>query len=589
MEKRWKIKQAITQEQIDRFPEIHPIVLQLLMNRGLVTQEQIDEFLNPDYSQDIHDPYLFSDMDKAVERIFQALEKKEHIVVHGDYDADGVCGTALIITVLKALGADNVEVFLPHRQFEGYGLNKETIRDFIQKKVNLIITTDCGISNIEEVNLANEAGIDVIITDHHKVHENLPNAFAIIHPEISQNYPYKHLSGTGVSFKLVQALIKKAVENNIEMKFLHFGKDIDWYGFEKWLLDLVAIATVADISPLLGENRTLVKYGLIVLSKSKRVGLQELFKNAGVKFVNKNQSQTIQYLVNSSTIGFVIAPRINAAGRVDHSSAAYRLIMAEDYDEARSLAADLEQTNTQRQRITEDIFQQAIQQVGEISEEKKLIACYGRGWPLGVVGLVSGKLTDMYNLPSIVIGIDDNEARGSGRSIKEFNIIDALKKLEKYLLKYGGHAQACGFTLKDTAMLDEFIKEFQDIAYQTLKDKDISKLIEAECEIELSDIGWELVEQIECFEPFGEGNPRPKFVLKHVRIEDISMVGNNGQHLRLIVSSDKGISRKVIAFSFGEWYQRLIKGEYVDMIVEPVINEWNGNREIQLKLVDIKK
>jgi single-stranded-DNA-specific exonuclease len=309
MERKWEVASKIDDEIKARFPEIAPTVLQLLWNRGLRTQAAIDEFLNPDYGRDLHDPFLFRDMSKACERLGRACREREKIAVHGDYDADGVCAAAIAVTTLRALGAE-AGVFLPHREIDGYGLNRRTVERLAAEGVKVIVTCDCGIANAAEVALAREKGMDVIITDHHALPAELPGAFATIHPQVpGETYPRDGLAGGGVAWKLAQALVRRAARGGVALP----------PGFEKWLLDLVAISSVADLVPLLGETRTLVKYGLVVLGKTRRVGLRELMLAAGVYAEDGRPRRAI----DSATIGFQIAPRLNAAGRLDHANAAF--------------------------------------------------------------------------------------------------------------------------------------------------------------------------------------------------------------------------------------------------------------------------
>lgn len=564
MIKKWQVAKKISGELKDQFPEINPTVLQLLYNRGLTDQTSIDEFLNPDYGQDIHDPFLFKNMEKAVKRIFQAIEKKEKITVHGDYDADGVCATAIAVSVLQALGAQ-VEVYIPHRASEGYGLSNKTVEQLARNGTKLIVTVDCGISSVKEVDYAIQKGIDVIVTDHHEQQPELPKAQAIINPHIKgEKYPFKNLSGAGVAFKLAQALA-----------FKDGGKRIK-QGFEKWLLDLVAIGTVADCMPILGENRTLVKYGIIVLRKTKRLGIQELVKHTRFSLE----------AIDTATIGFGIGPRLNAAGRLDHANTAYELLICENLDDAEKISESLERTNKERQRITEKLVNESKQQIGQINKQKILFAI-GKDWQIGVVGLIAGRLSDEYSRPVIIMGEKEDEIVGSGRSIPEFDITAALIEIRELLERYGGHATACGFTVKKKN-LSKFKKKMSVFSSNRIKDRDMVKRLFIDCEANLSDISWKLMESIEDFEPFGVGNQQARFVVYGLELVDLQKVGIDGKHLRLVVKQGEQIE-KMIAFGFGlTWGDRLKVGNKIDTIFEVSVNEWNGNRGIQLKLVDLK-
>ncbi|MCX6779847.1 MAG: DHH family phosphoesterase [Candidatus Magasanikbacteria bacterium] len=355
MSKKWIIAPAVPEDFYSEHPELPPIVSKLMYNRNLRTQTQIDEFLNPDYSQNIHDPFLFVDMEKAVAIIFDCIEKNKNIVVHGDYDADGVCAATIIISCLKKLGAQNVSVFLPHRETDGYGLNLNTVKNLKEKNTDLIITCDCGVSNTAEVKLAKELGMQVIITDHHSIPAQTPPADAIIHPKMpNEVYPDKTLCGGAVAFKLIQALLKTHKKTN---ELLADGQTHE--AFEKWQLDLAAIASIGDMVPLLGESRTITRYGLTVLNKTKNLGLKKLMFVSGLTDEN---GQMKRGEIDAGTVGFQIVPRINAAGRMDHANVAFALLMAEDEHEAENLAWALNQNNVDRQKLTENLVAQAIKQ-----------------------------------------------------------------------------------------------------------------------------------------------------------------------------------------------------------------------------------
>jgi len=558
----WKLPQKPTQDFIDKFPELHPIVVQLLYNRGLKTQDEIDEFLSPDYSKDIHDPYLFKDMEHACHRIYKAIKEQELITVYGDYDADGVSSSVILRSVLKNLGA-KVEVYLPHREKEGYGLNKKAVEE-LATKTKVIITCDCGISNIEEVALANDIGVDVIITDHHTIPEELPKALAIIHPQVKgEKYPFKYLAGGGVAFKLAQALLAHA-KNDLSAK--------EKEGGEKWLLDMVALSTVADMVPLLGENRTLLKYGLLVLKKTQRLGMKKLIEVANLD-IDK---------VDTRAIGFSIAPRVNAAGRMDHANLAYYLMIEEDEAKATELAAELNQSNLDRQKLTERIVREAKAQ--NINENDSLLVFYDPDWSSGLTGLVAGRLSRDYSRPVFVMTKVDENIVGSGRSIPEFNIIEALQDNEELLIKYGGHPQACGFSM-DPANREEFTQTMKSLATQKLKDIPFQSKLDIELTIDFEDISWDLVDLLEKFRPYGQLNPEPLFMSTGLTITSIRQVGNDGKHLKLEVSK---ANKKKGAIAFGLGNMKLELGDKIDIVYNLSINQWNGNREIQLIIKDIK-
>ncbi len=559
----WQIKEKAPQEFTEKFPELPPIVTQILFSRNLHSQEAVDEFLLPDYSQDIHDPFLFKDMDKACQRIYQAIEQKELITVYADYDADGVSSAVILNSVLTDLGA-KVTVYLPHREKEGYGLNKIAVEEIASNNTKLIITCDCGVSNNEEVALANSKNVDVIITDHHAFQEKLPEAHAIIHPQApGETYPFKFLCGGGVSFKLAQALLKH-ISNKFALK--------DRESKEKWLLDMVAISTVADMVPIIGENRTLLKHGLIVLRKTRRVGLQMMFKIAGLEPKE----------INATNIAFAIAPRINTAGRMDHANQAYYLLIETDEAKAASMAAKLNDNNSERQKITENIFREA--KALDINQDDKLLVFYKADWSAGLVSLAANKLLREYNRPCLVVCGEGEKIVGSARSLEGFNITEALTKNKDLLLRFGGHPQAAGFTTTQ-ANYETLIKNLKKLAEDQLSESLFQSKLEIEKKIDLEQINWELVDWLQKFEPHGQGNPEPYFVSENVMVSQARKVGSDGKHLKLELAQN---NKKIGGIGFGLGNIDLAVGHNVDIVYNININEWNGNREIQLKIKDIR-
>jgi len=570
----------------EEFPQLPPLVANLLYHRDIRTQEAIDEFLQPDYTQDIHDPFIFNDMEKAVKRIFDAIEKNEKITIHGDYDADGVSSSVILTNMLKALNFSKFNVFLPHRETDGYGLNKNTVKLLNEEGTNLIITCDCGISNKEEVELARELNIDVIITDHHSIPKKLPPAYAIIHPKIKgEAYPDKGLAGGGVAFKLMQGVLKKHKEKN---DLLPNGQKHST--FEKWQLDMAAIASVADMVPLVGESRTLTKYGLIVLNKAKRLGLKKLLLESGIMQVDGSLKREI----DSSTIGFQIAPRINAAGRMDHANVAYKLFVEEDEQEAARLASELNQNNQDRQKLTEELFEKAKKQVEKNQMDNPILFAVGEEWPTGIIGLISGKLKEKYQKPSIVMSRNNDEATGSGRSIKEFNLIESMQEIDSYFLKFGGHPMAAGFSLKDSSKIEEFQNALIEKYKEKTKGIEIIPTINIDAEIDLENVNWELYDVLDKFKPFGQANERPSYLAKGLTITSLMPLGKDKKHLRIMVKHNTPKIRKTIGWSLCDgndtnWCNELKVGDKIDIIFEMEVNEWNGNREIQLTIKDLRK
>ena len=590
MSKKWTVLPPPPEEFVNQHPELPPTITGLLWHRGLKTQEQIDEFLNPDYSQDLHDPFLFNDMRKALEIIFTAIKNKKNIVVHGDYDADGVCAAAIIITALRKLGAEHVSVFLPHREIDGYGLNFNTVNSLHEQKTDLIITCDCGISNLEEIKLAKKLGIQVIITDHHTIPAVIPPADAIIHPKMpEEKYPDKGLAGGGVAFKLVQGLLKKHRKNNAK---LPDGEQHE--GFEKWLLDMAALATIGDMVPLVGESRTLARYGLTVLNKTRNAGLRQLLITAGVADENGKPKRGSY---DAETVSFQIVPRLNAAGRMDHANTAFALLMAQSDEEAKKLALQLNKNNTDRQKLTEQLVNQAIKQIKKNKQENDpILFILGAGWSTGVLGLIAGKLKDQYNKPAIVMGLAEEEICGSGRSTTAFNMIEGLQSMAEYFDKFGGHPQACGFTLKDKNQLEEFKNKLTEIVNEKTKDVPAEPEILIDAEVELDEVDWKFYDLLQKFEPFGQANEEPKYAAYGLTVFEISPVGQDGRHLRLMLKHNSHLIRKTIGFGLGDvnrhpndWKENLHPGDKVDIVFSVGVNQWNGNRELELSLKDIKK
>jgi len=616
MTKKWKVKQSPSSDFTDNLHGFSPVILQLLYDRGLDTHEKVDEFLNPDYTQDIHDSFLFQDMQKAVDRINLAIKNNparnathsvaggEKIFIHGDYDADGVTSSVVLEKTLEKLGAKNVDVFIPHREIDGYGLNMNKVDEIIEQKYDLVITVDCGITNIKEIKKLQESNIDVIVTDHHLQSDELPEAYAILNCSLEkEKYPFKKLSGVGMAFKLAQALLseKRKVHpvksseaglSKAEFNRVKSEKLLDLEAFEKWLLDLVAIGTIGDVSPILGENRTLVKYGLMVLNKTPRKGLRELIRTCSLSN-GHDSSQEIPlgqdlYDLSVRNVSYRLVPRLNAVGRIAHANIAYKLLTTDNEIEAIALARDIHEKNLKRQKITEKMMEEVKEIFGEIVSENKILIAAKDNWRPGVVGLVAGKLSDEFSRPVILFAKDGDTYVGSGRSIPEFNITDSLHQVEDLLEKFGGHSQACGLTIIGDENYKKFIDKINTITNEKLKDVELIPSIEIDVELKLKDLDWGLWDELEKFEPFAESNPLPLFLIKNVIIEDINVIGKNNKHLRFYISQDSK-TEKAISFGTAEqWKDKLKIEDKIDIVVEFGVNEWNGKRELQLKVVDLK-
>jgi len=571
--KQWKIAHKISDTVIKKHPHYNEVVLQLLYNRGFVEDAEIETILNPDYQKYVFDPFLFNHMADAVEKIIEHIKKKNKIFIYGDYDADGVTSSALMFDILTILKAQ-VEVYIPDRVSEGYGVNKKAV-DFInQNNGKLIITVDSGIRSKNEIDHAQELGIDVIVTDHHTPSEEkntLPNCL-IINPILeNEKYPFKYLSGVGVAFKLASALVFKSNLDQSQKEKL-----------EKRMLDLVAIGTIADCVVLLGENRVLVNEGLKILNNTSRTGLKELIKIAGLDGKK----------IASWNIGFQIAPRINAAGRMDHANTAFNLLIASHEMTAKKMATELNQRNLDRQVVAENIFQEVNEIVKDI-EDKILIGVFELNhekeneiWNEGIIGLVAGKICEKYYKPSLVVTKVVDGYKGSGRSIEEFNLIEAVSAVGDVLEKYGGHPMACGFSLTDKN-IENFKSKIITLTNQKLKDVELLPKIKIETFLDLASISEDLYWQINKLEPFGYGNERPIFASAQVIIDDKIFMGSDNQHVKFkIKNNDTSVT--AISFNSAERWKNINIGDVVDVAYYLDLNEFNGKKEIQIRIVDIK-
>jgi single-stranded-DNA-specific exonuclease len=567
----WQLSPDQKHKVDDGGANLPDLVRQLLGNRELFEATLVREFLEPDFERDIHDPYLFKDMRRVVDRIFAAIDKNEPVALYGDYDADGVCSATVLASTLRALGANLVEVYLPDREREGYGLNIPAIKFLAEAKVSLLMTLDCGTTNLDEIMAAKELGIDVIVIDHHHVPAELPGAYALLNPKMpNESYPYKWLASVGMAFKVSQALLRRRTE-------LYPAEADRWQAFEKWLLDLVAIATVTDLVPLQGENRTLLKFGLRVINKTQRPGLRALIKVMGGELGQ----------IDAGTLGWQIGPRINAAGRMNHANSAFALLSCEDVGKADELAAQLNQENVARQKITEKITAEAVAQL-EQQSNNYVLAALGQDWPIGIVGLVASRLVEKYKKPVIVASHTPFGVAGSGRSIPTLNMIEALHALPNMFTKFGGHSQACGFTLKDDVNFSAFAEKLNVLAKQKLQPGDFDKILKIEATLHLADVNWSSWEMICQLEPFGMNNPTPVFLIPSVKVVGAGKIGAEGQHLKLTVADDQGTVRPAIGWRHGNTWPELELGMTIDLVAELGVNSWNNRRDLQLKIVDLR-
>jgi single-stranded-DNA-specific exonuclease len=575
MQKVWKINKPTPKDFLEKFPEYSKLTLQLLWDRDLKTQKAIDEFFSPDYDEDLHDPFLLKDIKKAIKRIEKAAERKEKTAIFADYDCDGICGAVILKEALEVFKIEP-EIYIPDRNKEGYGLNIKSIEQLSKKNIKLIITIDCGITDLEEVKLAKKLGMDVIIVDHHKVPKKLPLALAIIDPlQEKCRYPFKNLAGAGVAFKLAQAVRKTKKLN------------VSW---EKWLLDLVAIATVTDSMLILGENRTLVKYGLIVLSQTKRLGLRALMEKARIKPIyNSEKSETN---LNVHNLGFMIGPRINAASRIDHGSIAFYLLTTNSKIEADKLSQDLESKNQERQKQMDKIFKEAREKVLKTKDKRKIIFESDERWTAGLIGLAAQKLRDEFWRPAFICQKTKDIITCSARGgIAGFDVVKALNKCSELLEEFGGHPFAGAFRAK-TENLAKIQKMLEEIGKKELKDENLIPFLNIDLEVEAGDLNWRVFGEIERFAPFGIENPEPLFLLKDLKILGMRNVGSKENHLKLFLEkkTKDGIKKfNAIGFNLVDFCDKIELGDKIDIVFEMLANEWNGTKELQLKIIDLKK
>ncbi len=569
---RWNIHPRAPKAHFEQFPDISPLIIQLLYNREIFDAETIHRFLDGGVALD--DPFLLPDMETAVSEILAAIDAKAPIIVYGDYDADGVTSTTLLTQALRALGA-KVSPYIPDRFSEGYGLNKNAISKLADSGTALIVTVDCGIRSAAEVAHGNALGLKFIVTDHHHVPTDdtgtdvLPPALAVINPKRQTNrYPFKDFAGVGVAFKLVQAL--KSARGIFE----------DVIGLRKEdLLDLVAIGTVADLVPLTGENRTLVKLGLEAMSLSERIGLNALLNLSGKG--NKN--------ITAETIGFMLGPRINAAGRLSHAKLAYQLLSTDDATLAQNLAVQLNQINTDRQQLTRQYtdmsMAQMMSEVDEIPDAIYLIS--NAEFNTGVVGLVASKLSEICYRPILVAKESETVTRGSARSIPEFDITHALDQCADLLVKYGGHAAAAGFTVKNEN-LPAFRERLLNIARSSFEVDKLKKTLIVDAELNLRGVNADLVTEIHRLQPFGMSNPSPVFVSRNLIVKHHALVGKDRSHLKMKLHDGKQLW-DAIGFGMGTYWGQNEMPATIDAVYALEFNIWNGRTTLQLNLKDIQK
>ena len=559
MQKQWRINDADPKLQatLSNALGIPPIIAQLLINRGITNAGEARDFLNADISG-LHDPFLLKNMDIAVLRIRKAKTGKERVLVFGDYDVDGVMSSALLNNVLTQLGIEVIH-YIPHRFHHGYGLNEEVAEFAREKKVDLLIAVDCGINAFAEVKLLNDAGVEVIVVDHHEPDNRLPDAVAIINPKQKDcSYPFKHLAAAGLVIKLTQAILGKVDEG---------------------VLDLAAIATVADIVPLHGENRILVKSGLSRLMNTKNKGLMALLETAKIKGKK----------ITPFHVGFILGPRINAAGRMDTAHTSLDLFLSEDPQEALDIAKTLERHNKERQQMQGDIVDEAMSLVEQDVNfnEQKVIVLSKEGWHRGVLGIVASKITDKYYRPTVIISInEDGIGTASARSINGFHLHTALSGCADYLETFGGHEGAAGLTIKKEN-IDPFRELINKLAQDMLEAKKLIPTLCIDCEIPLASINMELANVIDTMQPFGEGNPAPVFCSRQVLIKTYPKIMGKDT-LKFWVTDQKQFTISAVGFGMAKYSGLIRPGAKIDLAYQITLDEWNKAPTPQLILKDIR-
>lgn len=561
MNKKWQVYEADENrisELIDKY-NLNKLLATILVNRGITEEADIRLFLEPTRN-DFHDPFLITDMKIAVDRIIKAIENKENVTIYGDYDVDGITSITVLKSFLQDRGLE-VSSYIPNRLDEGYGLNKDAIDKIVEQKCDLMITVDCGISAINEIEYANSLGIETIITDHHEPGNELPKAIAVIdNKRKDSTYPFRELAGVGIVFKLIQALgIQLGLKEEAYLKYL----------------DIVCVGTISDIVPLVDENRVIAKLGLMLIKQTKNIGLKSIINSSGYTKIDSN------------TISFGVAPRVNACGRMGKAEEALELFLSQNINEVNELTKKLNEHNRERQETEKAIFENAIAMIEkEKLNEKKAIIVGGENWHHGVIGIVSSKITDMYFKPSILLSFEeDGIGKGSGRSIPGFDLHDALMKCLDTIDKFGGHSMAVGISIK-RENLEKFKEEFEKIATENHIDE-IIPIINIDAKINLGDINKEMVESLKQLEPFGEGNKMPIFAFKDLKIDSIRAL-SEGKHLKLTLK-ESNYQINAIGFNLGYLAEEYRIGDKVDVAGVLEINTFGGTYNLQINIKDIMK
>lgn len=560
MNKKWQINE-VNEDIIDKIANefnISKLVASIIASKGLKSQDEIEIFLHPRRT-DFHDPFLLPDMEKAVERVIEAINNNEKVAIYGDYDVDGITSSTVLHRFLKDRGLDT-DIYIPNRLSEGYGLNSNEIKKIAETGHTLIITVDCGITGKEEVALAKTLGIDTIVTDHHEPPQEggLPDAIAVVDAKRKDNqYPFNGLAGVGVAFKLTQALSQRLnIREEENLKYL----------------DIVCVGTISDIVPLVDENRTISKLGLKLVKQTRNVGLRVLLESIGYKKIDSN------------TISFGVAPRINACGRMGHEREALQLFLTDDVEKAKNITQRLNGYNLERQDIEKRIFNEAQEMLS--AEENKLpcIVLAKENWHHGVIGIVSSKMTEMYSKPSILLSIEDDLEKGSGRSVPGFDLHEALENCKENIKQFGGHSMAVGITL-EKEKFEAFKEAFEDYA-EKMDVASIVPVINIDEKLSLDDISIQNIKELELLEPFGEANKTPIFQISNLKIDSIRAI-SEGKHLKMTLKDEKRLI-DVIGFNMGALAEEYPIGTKVDIVGNLEINSYKGNENVQINLKDMR-
>ena len=560
MSKKWQVYQVENEkiEELQKKYKINKLLATILANRGITEEKQIEKFLNPKRS-DFYDPYGMPDMKIAVERIIKAIENKEKTIIYGDYDVDGITSVTVLKSFLEERGLEVAE-YIPNRLDEGYGLNQVAVENIANQGYTLMITVDCGISAIEEIKQANELGIETIITDHHEPGNELPKAIAVVDAKRKDcTYQFRNLAGVGVVFKLIQAI---GIAMNLDEKeYLKY-------------LDIVCIGTISDIVPLVDENRVIVKLGLKLVEQTRNLGLKAILKASGYA------------KIDSSTISFGVAPRINACGRMGHQEEALKLFLSKEIEEVNELTQKLNEYNRLRQETEKNIYTDAIMQIERDGlANRNTIVVMGENWHHGVIGIVSSKITEMYFKPSILLCEEGDHGKGSGRSIPGFDLHEALTECNDLIDKFGGHSMAVGINVKKDKF-EEFKEKLEEIA-KSKNIEEIVPILKIDSLISLDEINKDMVDSLKELEPFGEDNKMPLFAFKNLKIDSIRAL-SEGKHLKLTLKDNKNIVN-AIGFNLGELSNEYRIGDKVDVVGNLEINSFNGVDNIQINIKDIMK